>query len=164
MRTPVDTEATRALIAKIKKGDAENAEAIQSLADNTYTKQEVDDAISDAISGEVGGWLGNLTVAEVNALTTHKKGDSATLLDAGTVMPGNVTVDVGDDIMWVDSLGVWQPKITDHLHHDETLVGTGSANDPLGVNPETIEDNILRMRYRGGGRLKFWRTNPLPTT
>ena len=107
---------------------------------------------------------GNLTVAEVNALTTHKKGDSATLLDAGTVMPGNVTVDVGDDIMWVDSLGVWQPKITDHLHHDETLVGTGSANEPLGVNPETIEDNILRMRYRGGGRLKFWRTNPLPTT
>ena len=164
MRTPVDTEATRALIAKIKKGDAENAEAIQSLADNTYTKQEVDDAISDAISGEDGGWLGNLTVAEVNALTEHKKGDSATLLDAGTVMPGNVTVDVGDDIMWVDSLGVWQPKITDHLHHDETLVGTGSANDPLGVNPETIEDNILRMRYRGGGRLKFWRTNPLPTT
>ena len=129
-----------------------------------YTKQETEDRISDAISGEVGGWLGNLTVAEVNALTTHKKGDSATLLDAGTVMPGNVTVDVGDDIMWVDSLGVWQPKITDHLHHDETLVGTGSANDPLGVNPETIEDNILRMRYRGGGRLKFWRTNPLPTT
>lgn len=163
-RKPIDTEATRALIAKIKKGDAENAEAIQSLADNTYTKQEVDDAISDAISGEVGGWLGNLTVAEVNALTTHKKGDSATLLDAGTVMPGNVTVDVGDDIMWVDSLGVWQPKITDHLHHDETLVGTGSANDPLGVNPDTIEDNILRMRYRGGGRLKFWRTSPLPTT
>lgn len=115
-------------------------------------------------SGEVGGWLGNLTVAEVNALESHKKGDSATLLDAGTVMPGNVTVDVGDDIMWVDSLGVWQPKITDHLHHDETLVGTGSANDPLGVNPETIEDNILRMRYRGGGRLKFWRINPLPTT
>lgn len=129
-----------------------------------YTKQETEDRISDAISGEVGGWLGNLTVAEVNALTEHKKGDSATLLDAGTVMPGNATVDVGDDIMWVDSLGVWQPKITDHLHHDETLVGTGSANDPLGVNPETIEDNILRMRYRGGGRLKFWRTNPLPTT
>lgn len=138
MRTPVDTEATRALIAKIKKGDAENAEAIQSLADNTYTKQEVDDAISDAISGEVGGWLGNLTVAEVNALTTHKKGDSATLLDAGTVVPGNVTVDVGDDIMWVDSLQVWQPKISDHLHHDNTLVGTGSTAEPLGVDTSVI--------------------------
>mgnify|MGYP002511235123 CR=1 FL=1 len=145
-------------------GRTDNPHNVTAGQVGAYTKQETEDRISDAISGEVGGWLGNLTVAEVNALTTHKKGDSATLLDAGTVMPCNVTVDVGDDIMWVDSLGVWQPKITDHLHHDETLVGTGSANDPLGVNPETIEDNILRMRYRGGGRLKFWRTNPLPTT
>lgn len=145
-------------------GRMDNPHNVTAGQVGAYTKQETEDRISDAISGEVGGWLGNLTVAEVNALTTRKKGDSATLLDAGTVMPGNVTVDVGDDIMWVDSLGVWQPKITDHLHHDETLVGTGSANDPLGVNPETIEDNILRMRYRGGGRLKFWRTNPLPTT
>lgn len=145
-------------------GRTDNPHNVTAGQVGAYTKQETEDRISDAISGEVGGWLGNLTVAEVNALTEHKKGDSATLLDAGTVMPGNVTVDVGDDIMWVDSLGVWQPKITDHLHHDETLVGTGSANDPLGVNPETIEDNILRMRYRGGGRLKFWRTNPLPTT
>ena len=138
MRTPVDTEATRALIAKIKKGDAENAEAIQSLADNTYTKQETEDRINDAISGEVGGWLGNLTVAEVNALTTHKKGDSATLLDSGTVMPGNVEVEIGDDIMWVDSLQVWQPKISDHLHHDNTLVGTGSTAEPLGVDTSVI--------------------------
>ena len=179
----VATEKTQREAADaIEKSQRESADAALQNAINThagrmdnphnvtagqvgaYTKQEIEDRISDAISGEVGGWLGNLTVAEVNALTTHKKGDSATLLDAGTVVPGNVTVDVGDDIMWVDSLGVWQPKITDHLHHDETLVGTGSANDPLGVNPETIEDNILRMRYRGGGRLKFWRTNPLPTT
>ena len=144
--------------------DKDNPHEVTAGQVGAYTKAETDEAIAEALSGEVGGWLGNLTVAEVNALTTHKKGDSATLLDAGTVMPGNVIVDVGDDIMWVDSLGVWQPKITDHLHHDETLVGTGSANDPLGVNPETIEDNILRMRYRGGGRLKFWRTNPLPTT
>ena len=144
--------------------DRDNPHNVTAGQVGAYTKQETEDRISDAISGEVGGWLGNLTVAEVNALTTHKKGDSATLLDAGTVMPGNVTVDVGDDIMWVDSLGVWQPKISDHLHHDNTLVGTGSTSEPLGVNPETVEDNILRMRYRGGGRLKFWRTNPLPTT
>lgn len=176
-RLVLDTPEIRHLISKVKKGDADERAALEahkSDHDNphhvtahqvgSYTQQETDDRISDALSGEVGGWLGNLTVAEVNALTTHKKGDSATMLDAGTVMPGSVTVDVGDDIMWVDSLGVWQPKITDHLHHDETLLGTGSANDPLGVNPETIEDNVLRMRYRGGGRLKFWRTNPLPTT
>ena len=162
---------------KIEQGDADERAALETHKSDynnphhvtahqvgAYTQQETEDRISDALSGEVGGWLGNLTVAEVNSLTEHKKGDSATMLDAGTVMPGNVTVDVGDDIMWVDSLGEWQSKIADHLHHDETLVGTGSASDPLGVNPETIEENVLRMRYRGGGRLKFWRTNPLPTT
>lgn len=145
-------------------GRTDNPHDVTAEQVGAYTKQETEDRISDAISGEVGGWLGNLTVAEVNALTEHKKGDSATLLDSGTVMPGNVEVEIGDDIMWVDGLQVWQPKISDHLHHDNTLVGTGSTADPLGVNPETIEDNILRMRYRGGGRLKFWRTNPLPTT
>lgn len=169
-RQPIDTEAMQKLIAKVKKGDADERAALEEhKADHNnphhvtahqvgaYTSQETEDRISDAISGEVGGWLGNLTVAEVNALTTHKKGDSATLLDAGTVMPGNVTVDVGDDIMWVDSLGVWQPKITDHLHHDETLVGTGSASDPLGMNLEVVEDNVLRMRYAATNTLRFYR-------
>jgi hypothetical protein len=38
----------------------------------------------------------------------------------------------------VDGLQVWQPKISDHLHHDNTLVGAGSTNDPLGVNTSVI--------------------------
>lgn len=45
-------------------------------------------------------------------------------------------------------------------------------NNPHNVTAEQVgaytkqetEDKVLRMRYRGGGRLKFWRTNPLPTT
>jgi hypothetical protein len=143
--------ADKKLENKIEQGDADERAALETHKSDynnphhvtahqvgAYTQRETEDRISDALSGEVGGWLGNLTVAEVNSLTEHKKGDSATMLDAGTVMPGNVTVDVGDDIMWVDSLGVWQPKIADHLHHDETLVGTGSASDPLGVNIEEI--------------------------
>lgn len=84
-----------------------------------YTKAETDEAIAEALSGEIGGWLGNLTVSQVNALTTHKKGDSATMLDSGTVMPGNLAVSEGEDIMWVDSLGVWQAKASDRLHHDD---------------------------------------------
>lgn len=39
-RQPIDTEALQKLIAKVKKGDAENAEAIQSLA------EKIGDAIS----------------------------------------------------------------------------------------------------------------------
>ena len=128
LRNAIDTHA----------GRTDNPHNVTAHQVGTYTQQEVDDAISDAISGEVGGWLGNLTVAEVNALTEHKKGDSATLLDAGTVMPGSVEVEIGDDIMWVDSLQVWQPKISDHLHHDGTLVGTGSTSEPLGVDTTVI--------------------------
>ena len=33
-RQPIDTEATRALIAKIKKGDADNADAIAAEVEN----------------------------------------------------------------------------------------------------------------------------------
>lgn len=28
--------------------------------------------------------------------------------------------------------------IADHLHHDTTIVGTGSTNDPIGVNPQEV--------------------------
>lgn len=118
--------------------DHDNPHRVTAGQVGAYTKQETDDAIADALSGEVGGWLGNLTVAQVNALTEHRKGDSATMLDSGTVMPGNLDVSEGDDIMWVDSLGVWQAKASDHLHHDGTLTGSGSTSDPLGVNTTVI--------------------------
>ena len=118
--------------------DTDNPHEVTAHQVGAYTKQETDDAISDALSGEVGGWLGNLTVADVNALTTHKKGDSATMLDAGTVNPGGLSVSIGDDIMWVDGLQEWQAKISDHLHHDTTLVGTGSTSEPLGVDTTVI--------------------------
>ena len=143
-RKPTDTEAVRAIIAKVKKHtlDRNNPHEVTAYQVGAYTRQETEDRINDALSGEVGGWLGNLTVAEVNALTTHRKGDSATMLDSGIVNPGNLSVDVGDDIMWVDSLSEWQAKISDRLHHDSTLVGTGATSDPLGVNPQTIASAI----------------------
>ena len=118
--------------------DKDNPHEVTAGQVGAYTKAETDEAIAEALSGEIGGWLGNLTVAEVNALTTHKKGDSATMLDSGTVNPGNLSVDVGDDIMWVDSLSVWQVKVSDSLHHDTTLTGTGRTADPLGVDTTVI--------------------------
>lgn len=122
-----------------------------------YTQQETDDHISDALSGEVGGWLGNLTVAAVNALTTHKKGDSATMLDAGTVNPGNLSVSIGDDIMWVDGQSVWQAKTSDRIHHDSTITGDGSTASPLGVNQTIIDNNVLRIAAGGAGEMIFYR-------
>lgn len=139
-------------------GRTDNPHNVTAHQVGAYTQQEVDDAISDAISGEVGGWLGNLTVAEVNALTTHKKGDSATLLDSGTVNPGNLSVDVGDDIMWVDGLQVWQAKIIDSLHHDSTIVGDGSTSNPLGVDTTVIATKAYvdnRGLFVQNGQLRF---------
>jgi hypothetical protein len=39
-----------------------------------------------------------------------------------------------------------------------------TAHQVGAYTQQETEDKVLRMRYRGGGRLKFWRTNPLPTT
>ena len=139
-------------------GRTDNPHNVTAHQVGAYTQQEVDDSISDAISGEVGGWLGNLTVAEVNALTAHKKGDSATLLDSGTVNPGNLSVDVGDDIMWVDGLQVWQAKIIDSLHHDSTIVGDGSTSNPLGVDTTVIATKAYvdnRGLFVQNGQLRF---------
>lgn len=48
MRTPVDTEATRALIAKIKKGDQDNAEAIAAeISDRTDADAEIITSLED---------------------------------------------------------------------------------------------------------------------
>lgn len=60
---------------------------------------------------DFGGWLGNMTVAEINALTGLKKGDSVTVKDSGIVEPGHVTVSMGDDLMWVASKSEWVKKI-----------------------------------------------------
>lgn len=76
-----------------------------------YTKAETEEVINDAISGDVGGWLGNMTVAEINALTGQKKGDSVTVKDSGIVDPGHVAVSMGDDLMWAASKSVWEKKI-----------------------------------------------------
>jgi hypothetical protein len=110
-RQVVDTPSLVRLIAKVKKGDADERAALEEhKADHDNPHQ--------------------VTAHQTGAYTQQETDD----------------------------------RISDHLHHDETLVGTGSANDPIGVNPEVVEDNVLRMQYRGGGRLKFWRGNPLPTT
>ena len=88
-RKPTDTEGVRRIIAKVKKHtlDRDNPHEVTAHQVGAYTQQETEDRINDALSGEVGSWLGNLTVAQVNALTTHRKGDSATMQDArGTQM------------------------------------------------------------------------------
>ena len=39
-----------------------------------------------------------------------------------------------------------------------------TAHQVGAYTQQDTDDRVLRMQYRGGGRLKFWRGNPLPTT
>ena len=39
-----------------------------------------------------------------------------------------------------------------------------TAHQVGAYTQQETDDRVLRMQYRGGGRLKFWRGNPLPTT
>ena len=91
--------------------DRSNPHEVTAEQVGAYTKAETEEVINDAISGEVGGWLGNMTVAEINALSGQKKGDSVTVKDSGIVDPGHVAVSMGDDLMWVASKSIWEKKI-----------------------------------------------------
>ena len=79
---------------------------------NAYTGKAIGQKITDAISGQIGGWLGNKTVAEINAMTASslKSGDYATMTDGGTITLGSVVVQAGDEIYWVPGSSVWQKK------------------------------------------------------
>lgn len=103
--------AAVATALSVHSADRSNPHDVTAEQVGAYTKAETEEVINDAISGEVGGWLGNMTVAEINALTGQKKGDSVTVKDSGIVDPGHVAVSMGDDLMWVASKSVWEKKI-----------------------------------------------------
>lgn len=78
---------------------------------NIPTRGAVEEKISDAMSGELGGWLGVFTVAAANykcAAKNFKKGDWMTVSEAGTLTywPKNgrtsatLAVDANSDVYW----------------------------------------------------------------
>lgn len=107
----IEEVAAVATALSVHSADRSNPHKVTAEQVGAYTKAETEEVINNAISGEVGGWLGNMTVEEINALTGQKKGDSVTVKDSGIVEPGHVTVSTGDDLMWVASKSVWEKKI-----------------------------------------------------
>lgn len=94
-----------------KLKDSSNTSTFSDDDESTYTGKAIADKISDAMSGSIGGWLGNLSVAQVNAKGTNlKSGDYATLTDSGTITRGNVSVSPGDDVYWITSSLTWERK------------------------------------------------------
>lgn len=91
-RKPIDTEATRALIAKIKKGDAENAEAIATeISDRTDADAEIITSLEDETTARrVNDELLQQQIEEV-AVQTDWEQDNATALDYLKNKPTSIT-------------------------------------------------------------------------
>lgn len=92
MRTPVDTEATRALIAKIKKGDAENAEAIATeISERTDADAEIITSLEDETTARrLNDELLQQQIEEV-AVQTDWEQDDAMALDYLKNKPTTIT-------------------------------------------------------------------------
>ena len=91
-REPIDTEATRALIAKIKKGDAENAEAIATeISDRTDADAEIITSLEDETTARrVNDELLQRQIEEV-AVQTDWEQDDAMALDYLKNKPTTIT-------------------------------------------------------------------------
>ena len=91
-RQPIDTEATRALIAKIKKGDAENAEAIATeISDRTDADAELIPPLEDETTARrVNDELLQQQIEEV-AVQTDWEQDDAMALDYLKNRPTTIT-------------------------------------------------------------------------
>lgn len=91
-RQPIDTEATRALIAKIKKGDAENAEAIATeISDRTDADAEIITSLDDETTARrVNDELLQQQIEEV-AVQTDWEQDDAMALDYLKNKPTTIT-------------------------------------------------------------------------
>lgn len=119
--------------------------------ERAYTGKMIADYISDALSGNVGSWRGNLTVAQVNAIADGdlKPGDSATITDSGTIRLGDFTVVAGDEIYYVANMGQWQKKVatyvrpTDYANSNRGgTIKTGTNDGELQVNANGVASLI----------------------
>lgn len=93
--------------------DYNNPHQVTADQVGAYKKDETDSRIAEAVSGLVGGWLGNKTVDEINemAASEMKVGDHVTCRNAGAISLGNIEVRQGDDLYWVMPRHEWELKV-----------------------------------------------------
>ena len=153
-----------------KLKDSSNTSSFSDDDVSTYTGKAIADKISDAMSGSIGGWLGNLSVAQINAKGTNlKSGDYATLTDSGTIILGSVSVSQGDDVYWIPSSQTWERKNNANYvttNGSQTITGAKMfSTNPRSVKSGTGWANFLTgnstanvsMRYGadGNGRARI---------
>lgn len=91
-RQPIDTEAMRALIAKVKKGDAENAEALATeISDRTDADAEIITSLDDETTARrVNDELLQQQIEDV-AVQTDWEQDDAMAMDYLKNKPTTIT-------------------------------------------------------------------------
>ena len=89
--------------------------------------------------------LGDKTVAQVNALTGMKNGDSYIVTDSGTLTDGSLAVVAGDQVAWDATNGVWYKLPQYALNEEMTQKAKKKESyDPLLIS---VEDGY---RYDSG--------------
>ncbi len=122
--------ATTAFVHDAIENDLKKAADVSGMGNDdthAYSGEAVSMAISSAVSGNVGGFLGNMTVAQMNAYTNPKMGDNAIVTDTGTITVGSeqcVILTAPSEVRWTTS-GSW--KISSAGYVRVTQVATNSV-------------------------------------
>lgn len=132
-KLPTPKAVQGAIDAKVKG----NADVSSMGTDDThaYSGKAVSTAISNAITGTTGGFLGNKTVAQINAYASPKMGDNAIVTDTGTITIGNIPCTISSapaEIRWTTD-GSWVVTSSNYVNKND--VATAQALGLVKTNP-----------------------------
>lgn len=138
--------ATTAFVHDAIENDLKKAADVSGMGNDdthAYSGEAVSMAISSAVSGNVGGFLGNMTVAQMNDYTNPKMGDNAIVTDAGTINVGSeqcVITTAPSEVRWTTS-GSWKISSAGYVRDTQFatnsvlgLVKTSSADGGVSLN------------------------------
>lgn len=111
----------------------------------SITSRDQSVSVAETRNPSTGASVTDLSVAKTvsNSVKTHNQSSSS-------------HPDIRDTVAGVNT--ALEAHKADHDNpHQVTAHQTGAYTQ------QETDDRVLRMQYRGGGRLKFWRGNPLPT-
>lgn len=149
-KLPTPKAVQGAIDAKVKG----NADVSSMGTDDThaYSGKAVSTAISNAISGTTGGFLGEKTIAEMNAYTNPKMGDNALISNTGTITIGNTPCVISQapaEVRWTTD-GSWIETSAGYVR--DTKVATTQELGLVKTNPTNggvILNNNNQMVVQG---------------
>ena len=148
--------ATTAFVHDAIENDLKKAADVSGMGNDdthAYSGEAVSMAISSAVSGNVGGFLGNMTVAQINAYTNPKMGDNAIVTDTGTITVGSeqcVITTAPSEVRWTTS-GSW--KISSAGYVRDTQYATNSV---LGLVKTSSADGGVSLNSNNQMQVNGW--------